>query len=73
MTLHINYGPRTEEVHRELLGVRWCFACRGRREFFYVVTAPIEPSYYGPNPSVQCGHCGQVDGDCGFGRYREWD
>lgn len=61
-----------EEIHRESVGVRWCFVCRGRHEFLYLVHATVEPSYYDPNPSIRCGNCGQIDGDCGFGRCREW-
>jgi hypothetical protein len=69
--LHINYGPPMEEVHRESVGVRWCFVCRKRRSFDYVVKAPTEPSYYGPSPSI-VGECGHLDGDLFPGRYREW-
>ena len=62
-----------EEIYRESIGERWCFICRARREFWYLVHAPVGLSYYGPNPSIRCGTCGQVDGDCGFGRSREWE
>jgi hypothetical protein len=63
-----------EEVSRESQGERWCFKCRSRRKFFYVVTAPTDPmSYYGPNPSVRCGTCDLPDGDLFPGREREWD
>jgi hypothetical protein len=42
--------------------------------FQYVVAAPVDEfSYYGPSPSIECGGCGQTDGDCGFGRHREWE
>lgn len=70
--VYICRGPVMEEVHRESLGTRWCFRCRGRTEFDYVVTAPKVPSYYGPTPSVQCAS-GHHDGDIGFGGSREWD
>jgi hypothetical protein len=73
VVMNMHYGPTTKEVHRESIGERWCFACRKRSEFFYVVTASVEPSYYDPDPSIRCGNCRQVDGDCGFGRYREWE
>jgi hypothetical protein len=71
--LNINHGPRMKEIRREDWAERWCFACRGRHMFLYVVDAPVEMSYYGPNPSIRCGSCGQVNGDCGFGRAREWE
>lgn len=61
------------EVASGIEGVRWCFGCRGRREFFYVVTATLYPSYYEPNPSVRCGTCGLLDGDLFPGRAREWE
>ena len=72
MTLHICYGPATHEIHRESLGERWCFKCRKRREFVFSVSATIEPSYYGPNPSVRCTVCDLFDGDLFPGRAREW-
>ena len=52
--------------------MRWCFKCRKRREFVFVVMAEIEPSYYEPNPFVRCVVCKTDDGDCFPGRYREW-
>lgn len=71
--VHISRGPAMEEIIRESEGEKWCFHCRKRREFFYIVTAPIEPSYYGPNPDVRCGHCNTSDGDLFPGGYREWE
>jgi len=67
-------GPRaTKEIHREQIGVRWCFQCRKRVEFIYTLTADVEPSYYGPNPSIQCEPRGHWNGDIGFGGSREWE
>jgi len=71
--VHISRGPAMEEVKRESEGIKWCFHCRKRREFFYIVTAPIEPSYYGPNVDIECGHCNTSDGDLFPGGYREWE
>ena len=71
--VHISYGPETEEIVRRSEGEKWCFCCRKRREFFYVVTAPIEPSYYGPDPDVKCGTCNSSDSDLFPGRIREWE
>lgn len=71
--LHIN-REWMREVRRESEGVRWCFGCRKRREFFFVVTEPVRRlSYYGPNPSIRCGTCDLVDGDLFPGRSREWE
>ena len=73
MSAHICYGPPMKEIHREDLGERWCFVCHKRREFAYIVTAPTEPSYYGPNPEIKCLACESMDGDLFPGRSREWD
>lgn len=75
MTLHICAEPM-REVHREADGEpRWCFTCRKRRDFVYVVDTPTSKySYYGPHPSIQCASCGQVDGDIFPGRgNRVWE
>lgn len=67
-------GPVKQiEMTRESEGERWCFKCRKRQEFFFIVTRDEQPSYYGPNPSIQCGHCKTDDGDCFPGTSREWD
>ena len=72
MSLHINYGPTMTEAHRERVGQRWCFVCRKRRRFDLIVKVPVEPSYYGPSPSI-VGECRHVDGDLFPGRIREWE
>ena len=66
-------GPPMKEIARKPDGERWCFRCRRRTQFEYVVTAPVEPSYYGPEPSIRCTQCDHADTDLGFGRYREWE
>lgn len=72
--VHVNHGPTMEEIVNRVDGeTRWCFVCRKHREFRYIVTAPAEPSYYGPNPDVRCGHCKSSDGDLFPGRFREWE
>jgi hypothetical protein len=71
--IHINFGPEMKEVVRRSEGEKWCFCCRARREFFYIVTAPVIPSYYGPNADIQCGTCNTSDGDLFPGREREWE
>ena len=63
------------DVHN---GVRWCFQCRARVEFRYQVLIAADPevrlTYAGcdPIPQIIC-TAGHVNGDCGFGRWREWD
>ena len=59
-------------VHRESLGERWCFQCRARVEFVYLVWDTVEPSYYEPNPGIECVPRSHNDGDMGFGRIRDW-
>ena len=73
MSVIICRGPALEEVSRRDLGARWCFSCRKRQNFVYVVIAPTEPSYYDPLPSIRCSGCNRADADLGFGRCREWD
>lgn len=65
------YEPM-EERKRESDGERWCFYCHKRREFLFIVTAPIGISYYGPNPSIRCSVCDTSDGDLFPGRERTW-
>lgn len=72
MSVYICRGPAMREVRRESEGERWCFRCHKRREFLFVVTAPVEPSYYGPNAVVKCSVCDLIDGDLFPGRCREW-
>lgn len=64
---------RFEEIHREELDVRWCFICRKRRMFVYVVEREVEPSYYDPHPTIKCVDKGHADGDCFPGQSREWE
>lgn len=72
-TLHICRGPELETVVDKPNGEqRWCFTCRQRVEFRFVVEAPKEPSYWGALPSIQCVN-GHTDGDLFPGRVREWD
>lgn len=56
--------------------VRWCFYCRARVAFDFVVRGNTDPDYddyYGPAPSIECAEKGHGDGDMFPGRYREWD
>lgn len=69
----ICHGGEHREVKRRSEGVKWCFHCRKRQEFWFIVTAPIVPDWYGPIADVRCGHCNASDGDLFPGREREWD
>jgi len=69
----VNHGPTMREVKRESQGEKWCFRCRKRRDFLFIVTAPIEPDWYGPTASIRCAHCNLQDGDLFPGREREWE
>lgn len=66
-------GEEMREVRRENNGERWCFHCRKRREFLYIVDAPVGMSYYGPTPRIECGTCKAIDGDLFPGTEREWE
>ena len=65
-------GPMVER-RREPQGERWCFQCRRRVDFDFVVRVEVEPSYWGPDASVECRPAGHIDGDLFPGRSREWD
>lgn len=73
MSIHICYGPRMQEVTRDHLGVKWCFHERKRFMFDKVVTAPVEPSYYGPDMFIECTSCKKHDVDLFPGYTREWE
>lgn len=61
------------EIKRTPDGERWCFHCRHRRAFEYVVSAPTDPmSYYGPSQAIYCTVCNGYDADLFPGRSREW-
>lgn len=63
-------GTHVEEYSRRSMGVKWCFTCRKRHEFFWVVMAPVGMSYYGPHVEIK----GVRDGcrDLFPGWTREW-
>lgn len=77
-TIHICWEPQ-EETYRRPDGTRWCFTCRSRQPFDYVVMSPVEDrddpdtwSYYGPTPHIECATCHTHDGDVFPGCSREW-
>lgn len=71
--VHVNHGPMMKEVVRRSEGEKWCFQCRKRCEFFYIVTAPVVIDWYGPNADVECGTCNTSDADLFPGHEREWE
>lgn len=46
-------GTRMVEDSREYEGERWCFHCRKRHEFWWVVMVPDGFSCYGPQAYMQ--------------------
>lgn len=64
-------GTRMKEHSRKSEGIKWCFHCRTRHEFFFVVTVPDGMSYYGPSASIE-----GIKRDCTDlfpGWSREWE
>lgn len=64
-------GTHMKEHGRRSMGVKWCFRCRVRHEFFHVVMAPVGLSYYGPHVEIH-----GVRNDCSDlfpGWTREWE
>lgn len=71
-TVHVNRpGPIRTIVDEPHGDPRWCFRCRKRVPFRFIVRGEIEPSYYEPVPDVRC-EAGHSDGDMFPGRFREW-
>lgn len=49
-------GTDMREHTRRSEGVRWCFTCRVRHEFWWVVMTPVGLSYYGPSAHMEGVH-----------------
>ena len=64
-------GPK-RALFRESRGIKWCFRCRKRVEFWFTVTDDVGPSYYYPYPSIDCEY-GHNNGDLFPGWERMWD
>lgn len=62
-------GTRMRESSRDPMGVKWCFHCRTRHEFDWVVKVPDGLSYYGPSAHVE--GVGRYCTDLFPGWYRE--
>lgn len=46
-------GTRMKEHSRDSQGERWCFSCRKRHEFWWVVMVPDGFSWYGPGARMK--------------------
>lgn len=74
-TLHVNFGPGpVVEVSRKPVGVKWCFGCRKRLEYEFVVKRyDVDPrdDPYGPWGAYECTRCHE-DRALFPGRERVW-
>jgi hypothetical protein len=77
-------GPEMKERHRDPMGVKWCFKCRGRHEFDWIVMGAdmaldddgqISPSMYMAEPTAhsECSGCGRRDGQLFPGWSYRWE
>lgn len=80
----ICYGPPMKERHRDPMGLKWCFKCRGRHPFDWVVMGAdiqydadgqISSSMYMAEPYAfaECGGCGKHDGQLFPGWSYRWE
>jgi hypothetical protein len=71
--VHVLRTPMTE-YSRTPMGERWCFRCRKRRNFSWVVLVPTDsPSYYSPTAHMVCETCREKDTDLFPGWERTFD
>lgn len=70
--IHVCRGPKMEETARTSMGERWCFKCRTRAEFSWVVMWPvidwsdegsISAAMWGEYEHSECGNCKQHAGE----------
>lgn len=77
-------GPQMKERSRDSMGVRWCFKCRGRHEFHWIVLAAdieydedgqISSSMYMAEPIAhsECLGCRKWDGQLFPGWVYRWE
>ena len=75
-------GPRMKETHRDSMGVKWCFKCRGRHEFHWIVMAPvidwddeasIAAAMWGPTAHSECQNCKEQAGELFPGWSYQWE
>lgn len=78
----ICHGPAMEERSRDSMGVRWCFKCRKRAEFFWIVMTPVinldDPdslyaAMWGPTAYSECGNCKRHAGELFPGWTYRWE
>ena len=64
-------GPAMEESFRESMGVKWCFRCRCRVRFDWVVWSPVtlDDWYWDPTADSECSRCHEHGSDLFPGRY----
>lgn len=68
-------APDMEESSRRSMGVKWCFKCRGRHEFDWVVLTPttLDGWYWGPTAHSECHGCHQQAGELFPGWSYRWE
>lgn len=64
-------GPAMRVISEQDAGTRWCFRCRKRVPFTDRLWTTVGLSCWGPYIDRTC-PSGHIDGDVGFGWYREW-
>lgn len=53
-------GPdRVMKVAADSTFMRWCYLCRRRRLFYWVLMGDSQPSYYDPTWLFTCAACGR--------------
>lgn len=71
-TVTICYGSKMREASRNSMGVKWCFKCRGRYEFEWIVMTPvidwddeasISAAMWGTTAHSECGNCKRSGGE----------
>lgn len=71
-------GPEMHECNRWDEGIKWCFVCRKRVQFWQILKmASFEDlvasmGFYSHSRSMECER-GHVNGDMFPGTWREWD
>lgn len=77
-------GPEMKERSRTSMGVKWCFRCRGRHEFHWIVmgadmiydeNGEVSPLMYMAEPYAhsECGNCKQRGGELFPGWGYAWE
>lgn len=78
----ICHGPQMEKTSRDPMGVKWCFKCRKRAEFAWIVLSPvidwndeasIAAAMWGPTAFSECGNCKRHGGELFPGWTYRWE